>query len=225
MVPERPTPDKVLYRNPKSPTVEGAPRTAAHTHHPRVAGGYGGGLAPPFGASGGSRPDGHPSAPATGAPPPPAPIVPNRPPIAQPGEPAVDTRGYRFIHSRLTPPRVNLTWPISSVQSLAFCLQLSAVVGDEPAAHQALSELGSMCFRAGSVGTSSSSFVDEDARQHNAKFVILGDMRNVFRYHLWGLAQVVGVAFRPWPIHRSSNVDVSAFCHLSSAGTPPPPPL
>ena len=115
-------------------------------------------------------------------------------------------------------------WPISSVQSLAFCIQLPTVVGDEPAAHQALSELDSMCFRAGSVGTSSSTFVDDDVRQHNAKFAILGDLRNVFRYHLWGLAQVLGSAFRPWPIHRRANVDVSAFYNLSSVGGPLQPP-
>ena len=81
-----------------------------------------------------------------------------------------------------------------------------------------------MCFRAGGVGTPSSAFVDEDVRQHNAKFAILGDLRNVFRCHLWGLAQVLGVAFRPWPIHRSSNADVSAFYHLSSVGGPLHPP-
>ena len=134
--------------------------------------------------------------------------------LAQPGEPVVDTRGYRFIHSVFTPPGLSPNWPISSVQSLAFCLQLAAVVGDEPAAHQALSELDGMCFRAGGVGTSSPTLVDKDAHQHNAKFAILGDLRNVFRYHARGLAQVLGVAFRPWPIRRSANVDVSAFYHL-----------
>ena len=81
-----------------------------------------------------------------------------------------------------------------------------------------------MCFRAGGVGTSSSTLVDEDVRQHNAKVAILGDLRNVFRYQVWGLAQIMGVVFRPWPIHRSANVDVSAFHHLSSVGAPLYPP-
>ena len=53
----------------------------------------------------------------------------------------------------------------------------------------------------------------------------LGDLRNVFRYHVWGLAQTLGVAFRPWPIHRSANVDVSAFYNLSSVGALHPPAL
>lgn len=151
-------------------------------------------------------------------------MVPNRLPVAQPGEPVVDTRGYRFIHTIFAPPGLSPNWSISSVQSLAFCLQLTAVVGDEPAAHQALSELDGMCFRAGGVGTASSTLVDEDVRQHNAKFAILGDLRNVFRYQVWGLAQILGVAFRPWPIHRSANVDISAFYHLSSVGAPLHPP-
>ena len=178
------------------------------------------GSPPPFGAPGGAGPGGHPPAPAAGVPPPPAPTVPNRLPVAQPGEPVVDTRGYRFIHSILNPPGLSPNWPMSSVQSLAFFLQLTTVVGDEPAAHQALSELDGMCFRAGGVGTSSSTFVNEDIRQHNAKFAILGDLRNVFRYHLWGLTQVLAVPFHTWPIHRSANVDVSAFYNLSSVGAP-----
>ena len=177
--PEQPTPDKVLCYTTDTPTHHEGGAPDGSPHQPRNAGGYGGGRAPPIGAPGVARAGGHPPAPAAGAPAPPLPIVPNRLPLAQPGEPVVDTRGYRFIHSLLTPPGVNPTWPINSVQSLAVCLQLSAVVGDEPAAHQALSELGGICFRAGSVGTSSSTFVDDDVRQNNAKFAILGDLRNV----------------------------------------------
>ena len=207
--------------NPQAPDLRGG--ADGSPNHPRP-GGYRGPAQPPFGAPGGARPSGLRPAPAFGAPPPSMPITPNRLPQAQPGEPVIDTRAYRFIHSIFDPPGLNPTWPMSSIQSLAFCLQLTAVVGDEPAAHQALSELDGMCFRAGGAGTSSSTFVDEDVRQSNAKFAILGDLRNVFRYHVWGLSQTLGVAFRPWPIHRSSNVDVSAFYHLSSVGGPLHPP-
>ena len=221
MEPERTTPNKVLDRIPRPRGRPGRqPSSSSHRWRiPRRA-------RPP--RSG--RRVGQDQAATRQLQPPVAPLHQRRwyrtapPPLAQPGEPVVDTRGYRFIHSICTPPGLSPNWPISSVQSLAFCLQLAAVVGDEPAAHQALSELDGMCFRAGGVGTSSTTFVDEDVRQHNAKFAILGDLVNVFRYHLWGLAQVLGVAFRPWPIHRSSNVDVSAFYHLSSGGAPLQPP-
>ena len=148
--------------DPRAQDRGGAPDGSPQ--HPRIAGGYRGGFTPPFGAPGGAGPGGHPPAPAAGVPPPPAPTVPNRLPVAQPGEPVVDTRGYRFIHSLLNPPGLSPNWPMSSVQSLAFFLQLTTVVGDEPAAHQALSELDGMCFRAGGVGTSSSTFVNEDIR-------------------------------------------------------------